>query len=176
MQRKWWSTTKSKQYLTNRVYNFPLYHKACYKQKFIGRQNFRGFIKSSEVYFCQWMPCLHSLRSWAMHFTFTRLRLAGKMIISPRLRLGQIIFIGALINCLSLNNPLITTKFLKPLNLFWEHGTKIFKYFYALPCVWSLDTLFYVQTGWTGSGLSTKICQNFRYFWNITSITCAFHD
>ena len=44
-----------------------------------------------------------------MHFTFARLRLAGKMITSPRLRLGQIIFIGALINCLSLNNPLITT-------------------------------------------------------------------
>ena len=55
------------------------------------------------------MPCLHSLRSWAMHFTFARLRLAGKMIISPRRPLGQIIFIGALINCLSLNNPLITT-------------------------------------------------------------------
>ena len=55
------------------------------------------------------MPCLHSLRSWAMHFTFARLRLAGKMIISTRLRLGQIIFIGALINCLSPNNPLITT-------------------------------------------------------------------
>ena len=55
------------------------------------------------------MPCLHSLRSWAMHFTFARLRLAGKMIISPRLRLGKIIFIGALINYLSLNNPLITT-------------------------------------------------------------------
>ena len=43
------------------------------------------------------MPCLHSLRSWAIYFTFARLRL------------GQIIFIGALINCLSLNNPLITT-------------------------------------------------------------------
>ena len=36
-------------------------------------------------------------RSWAMHFIFARLRL------------GQIIFIRALINCLSLNNPLITT-------------------------------------------------------------------
>ena len=57
------------------------------------------------------MPCLHSLRSWAMHFTFARFRLADKMIISPRLRLRlrQIICIGALINCLSLNNPLITT-------------------------------------------------------------------
>ena len=32
-----------------------------------------------------------------MHFTFARLRLAGKMIISHRLRLGQMIFIGALI-------------------------------------------------------------------------------
>ena len=31
------------------------------------------------------------------------------MIISPRLRLGQIIIIGAIINCLSLNNALITT-------------------------------------------------------------------
>ena len=50
------------------------------------------------------MPYLHSLRSWAMHFTFARPRLAGKMIIIPRLRLGQIIFTGALINCLSLNN------------------------------------------------------------------------
>ena len=45
----------------------------------------RWFIKSSAVYSCQKMPCLHSLRSWA------------------------IIFIGALINCLCLNNPLITT-------------------------------------------------------------------
>ena len=36
------------------------------------------------------------------------------MIISPRLRFGQIIFIGALINCLSLNNPLITTIILVP--------------------------------------------------------------
>ena len=51
------------------------------------------------------MPCLHSLGSWAMHFNFARLRLTGKMIIIPRLRLGQIIFIGALIKCLSLNNP-----------------------------------------------------------------------
>ena len=35
--------------------------------------------------------------------------LVGKLIISPRLHLGQIIFIGALIKCLSFNNPLITT-------------------------------------------------------------------
>ena len=55
------------------------------------------------------MPCLHSLRSWAMHFTFARLCLAGKMIISPWLRLGQIIFIGALINCLAYNHHHITT-------------------------------------------------------------------
>ena len=55
------------------------------------------------------MPCLHSLRSWAMHIAFARLRHAGKMIISPRLCLRQIILIGALIKCLSLNHPLLTT-------------------------------------------------------------------
>ena len=61
------------------------------------------------------MPCLHSLRSWAKHFTFARLRLAGKMIIRPRL----CIFIGALLNCLSLNNPLINTIILFQLFLFY---------------------------------------------------------
>ena len=71
------------------------------------------------------MPHLHSLRSWAMYFTVARLRLAGKMIISPRLRLEQIIFIGALINCLSLNKPLITTissLALDPANFFFDHS------------------------------------------------------
>ena len=45
-----------------------------------------------------------------MHFSFARLRLAGKMNISLRLLLVQIIYIGAFINCLALNNPLITIK------------------------------------------------------------------
>ena len=58
------------------------------------------------------MPCLHSLRSWAMHFTFARLRLR------------QIIFIGALINCLSLNNPLIATIFAHQMN--WKYFTSCF--------------------------------------------------
>ena len=48
------------------------------------------------------MPCLHSLRSWAIYFTFARLHLAGKMIISPRLRLGRIVFIGALITTITI--------------------------------------------------------------------------
>ena len=41
------------------------------------------------------MPALATLLGKAL--TFARLQLAGKMIISPRLRLMQIIFIGALI-------------------------------------------------------------------------------
>ena len=55
------------------------------------------------------IACLHSLRSWAIYFAFTRLRLAGKMIIYARLRLRKKIFFRGLIKYLAHNHPHATT-------------------------------------------------------------------
>ena len=55
------------------------------------------------------IACLHSLRSWAINFAFSRLRLAGKMIIYARLRFTKIIFFRGLIKYLAHNHPHITT-------------------------------------------------------------------
>ena len=51
---------------------------------------------------------LHSLRSWAIYFVFTRLRLAGKIIIYAWLRLAKIICFRGLIDYLA-HNQLLTT-------------------------------------------------------------------
>ena len=61
---------------------------------------------SNKFLFIGSLTCLHSLRSWAMYFTFARLRLAGKLIISPWVRLRQIICIGALITAKSALNSI----------------------------------------------------------------------
>ena len=53
----------------------------------------------------------HSLRSWAIYYAFTWLRLAGKIIIYARLRLAKIIFFRGLIKYLAHNHPHITTIF-----------------------------------------------------------------
>ena len=120
-------------------------------------------MRSVRVWLMTWFSSWQILLLFLANF----FRPAGKMIISSRLRLGQIIFIGALINCLSLYNPLITTISHLLWMLSMNRKCQIFNI---------LIVMLLLKGKWGGNGFAflVKHAAMANHSWNIESLMFQF--